>query len=78
MKLKIGDRVRLIVSFYGGNSNNPVWGGRYGKIVGTVRNVSCNPLPICVNWDNCKTNYYNEQDLSHVQLQLNLFSKEEK
>ena len=78
MKLKVGDRVRLIVSFYMDNSSNPIWEGKYGKIIGTVRNISCDPLPIRVDWDNCETNYYNEQDLSHVQLQLNLFSKEEK
>ena len=80
MKLKVGDRVKLIVLFYGDNPSNPIWEGRCGKIIGTVRNISCDPLPIRVDWDNCKINYYNEQDLNHIQLQLqlNLFSKEEK
>ena len=77
MKLKVGDKVKLITSFYGCGSRNPVWGGVFGKIIGTVGKINCYPLSVRVDWDNHNINYYNEQDLSLIYEQLNLFSKED-
>jgi len=79
MKLKIGDRVKLVVPFYGCSSHNPVWGSICGKIIGTVDNIGCCPLSVRVDWDNGETNYYNKQDLSLMDtyIQLNLFGEVE-
>ncbi len=34
--IQIGDRVKLVGNYYSDGDGNPVWGGREGKIKGTV------------------------------------------
>jgi hypothetical protein len=69
---KVGDRVRLryLLPHYGRDSRkNPLWGGRYGKIAGTVKEISDHEIcPILVSWDNgAKNSYYKR----HLELHQN-------
>jgi hypothetical protein len=65
---KVGDRVRLITKKYGDYYTNPIWGGKNGKITGTV--IMARPprgglLNIEVKWDNGQKNKYADSDLSY-------------
>ncbi len=56
-KFKIGDRVKYIDNIYGDSINNPLWGGSYGYIVGTVDQIEDKDV-VCVAWDNKGHNSY--------------------
>lgn len=61
-----GDRVILLpTSDYYGSTNNPIWGGEYGKIVGTIIGEAAfnHTHPITVKWDNGYTNVYKPTDI---------------
>ena len=60
MKFKVGDRVKYISFIFGDHSYNPLWGGRHGKVVGTISNIDYEYL---VDWDNGHTNTYDDDDL---------------
>ena len=59
-KFKKGDRVKYTSNSYGDEQHNPMWGGKYGKIVGTVTGGGSMPN---VTWDNGNRNGYYEGDL---------------
>lgn len=67
---KKGDRVIYTGGKYGDNPENPLWGGRYGGVIGTVIKIqklktyslmgdSKEVIFAFVKWDNGKTNDYN-------------------
>lgn len=61
--LKKGDRVKYVSGKYGEDRTlNPLWGGRYGKIAGTV--VEIHGPYIHVLWDRGIRNVYLLNDLS--------------
>jgi len=58
--MKVGDRVILPLSKYKNSYNNPIWDGKYGRIVGTV--IYKNSI-YKVKWDNGYYNSYSKEDL---------------
>lgn len=60
MKFKVGDKVKLLPGYYGDNPSNPAWGGKYGKVVGTV--TKCGAA-IYVKWSTGALNTYAARDL---------------
>ena len=74
-RFKIGNRVKYISRSWGDEYANPLWGGRYGRVKGTVDYVSLSSSPISVAWDNETHNSYDNTDLELIgeQEQLNLF-----
>ena len=65
MKFKIGDIVKYVSGNHGDYDNNPLWGGKHGKVTGVIvedkgKGVG---LSIKVNWDNDTHNSYEENDL---------------
>jgi len=71
---KVGNRVIYTSGVRGDASSNPLWGGAYGKIVGTIIKFDLNKW-ISVVWDHNSSNVYKEKDLElyKQQTQLNLF-----
>ena len=74
-KISEGSRVKLVKDWYGDYRNNPVWGGQYGKIVGTITFYRCLNLvnitrrtygKVRVLWDNGTENNYVLQALAPV------------
>lgn len=63
MKLLKGNRVKLVTHRYGESKDNPIWGGLYGKISGTIIHEGLNPQ---VRWDNKKKNSYVDGDLELI------------
>jgi len=72
---KVGDRVKLVNLLYengdewSDGSLNPLWGGKRGKVRGTVNQVgmlaaSDHYLVIGVEWDNGFKNQYNQRNLA--------------
>ncbi len=65
--MKQGDRVKLIGGGYNDSEWNPVWGGKYGKVIGTLFNhntFGSDPEYIfSVEWDNRTSNVYRQSDL---------------
>ena len=66
-KIKIGDRVKYIDNEFVESECNPLWNGKYGKIVGTVYVLHKGIMDVRVEWDNKETNsyYYHNLDF-HV------------
>ena len=66
MKLKEGDKVILTTDIYTDTKSNPLYGGKHGKVVGTIYNiVNLTSLPkIGVEWSNGHRNGYDEIDLN--------------
>ena len=66
---RVGDRVKLVSGQWGDSHNNPVWGGEYGKIQGTITSINSDriaddfDLPCSVLWDNNEVNDYEFDDL---------------
>lgn len=75
-RLKTGDLVAYVYNYYGDEKSNPLWGGKYGKIIGTVIRIneeyerprhSCN---VDVRWTDLNTgNNYNSKTLMFVRPQ---------
>lgn len=63
---KLGDRVKLVGSQWSESESNPRWGGKYGKIGGTVIPLASGNLPVRVKWDNGEKNAYYESDLELI------------
>ena len=66
VNFKVGDRVKLVAEEYSDSPKNPVWGGKCGKIEGTVDHINGTHLPIKVIWNNRKSNVYKEKDLELI------------
>jgi hypothetical protein len=65
MKLKKGDRVKLLTNApYGDSANNPVWDGNFGRVMGTVYEASGY---FRVKWDNGSQNSYVYGDLELIE-----------
>lgn len=62
MKFKAGDRVKYVSNKYEDCESNPLWGGKCGKIAGTVKHINW----IEVYWDNGELNEYYPEDLKLV------------
>uniref|UniRef100_A0A6M3JGI6 Uncharacterized protein n=1 Tax=viral metagenome TaxID=1070528 RepID=A0A6M3JGI6_9ZZZZ len=77
-KFKCGNRVKYVSRIYGDELFNPVWGGKYGKVGGTITYFCAESDTIIVHWDNRYKNDYciNDLELIHEQTQLNLFGGE--
>jgi len=81
LKFKVGSRVKYISKTWGDTNNNPLWGGKHGKVVGTIMEI--NPsfynnragedFDYYVKWDSGGRAYYAESDLSLSDEQLKLF-----
>ena len=39
MKFKVGDRVKYTSNSFVESSNNPLWNGKHGRVVGTVNSI---------------------------------------
>ena len=74
-EFKVGSRVKYTSNVWKDNKNNPLWDGKYGKIVGTIMEIDG---WIRVLWDNERYNSYNEGDIELIegQRQLNLFGED--
>ena len=65
---KLGDRVKYVSNHYKDGEWNPLWGGKYGKVVGTVISVVGSRCRI--KWDNGGTNGgYDPSDLDFVKVE---------
>ena len=66
-KFKVGNRVKYTSGKYGdddGNTySNPLWGGKQGKVIGTVKTLYNAAFNVHVKWDTGKTNTYKDSDL---------------
>jgi hypothetical protein len=63
-KFAVGDRIRYVSGrFRDDCDSNPLWDGRLGKIVGTVKRLNTEGLPVSVAWDNGHRNSYEYNDL---------------
>jgi len=60
-----GTRVKLTSRIYGDVLSNPVWGGDFGKIAGTIKDSSDDGCT--VNWDNGKFNSYTWGTLERIE-----------
>lgn len=63
MKFKIGDKVKYISGNYGDYEDNPLWGGKFGKVIGKICRISGS---ISVNWQNSTHNSYGAEDLAFL------------
>jgi ribosomal protein L21E len=71
-EFQIGDRVILTGDKRLDAETNPIWGGKYGRVVGTVFGVGDPYLPTRVKWDNGKVNSYMDSELSLAAEPMNL------
>ena len=61
---KKGDRVKLVSDYYGEAEANPVYGGEFGKIIGTVSSIEVSgsgAKTTFVRWDNGYSNGYDDE-----------------
>ena len=63
MKFKIGDNVKYTSNRYCDSVYNPLWGGKYGKIVGRVYEMGGIRGRKNVAWNNDTENSYADCDL---------------
>ena len=59
-KFKKGDRVKYTSGRFSDSLSNPLYGGQYGKVLGSIALISCD---VNVLWDNGFTNSYSGSDL---------------
>jgi hypothetical protein len=60
-----GTRVIYTSDAFDEAKSNPLWGGKYGNIVGTITGLDHKKDPcICVTWDNGTSNSYDPTDLT--------------
>lgn len=67
---KNNDRVILPKGIYTDSADNPAWGGKYGKIMGTI--CYCETDYIRVKWDNKRINTYSDDELDLVSFDWDL------
>jgi MoxR-like ATPase len=69
--MKVGDRVKLVGNDYDDTGNNPIWGGVFGKIAGTITDIrsgDSRPKRIIVVWDrHAIKNSYKVTDLALIE-----------
>ena len=65
-KFKVGDRVKYTSGQWSDAVANPLWGGMFGRVIGTVTIVDCDCDDIRVRWDNNTGNNYYNKDLELV------------
>lgn len=71
-EFKVGDRVIYVSDAHREGPSNPLWGGKYGNVVGTVVSTTVKTkegkpakLNLSVRWDNEKENVYESADLRY-------------
>ena len=69
-KFKIGDKVKYTSNYWGEDRYNPLWDGKYGKVVGILMEIECGSY--YVNWNNGTRNSYRKNDLELVEEQEQL------
>jgi hypothetical protein len=62
--IQVGTRVIYVSGNHHEGSNNPLWGGMYGHVVGTVDKLKRSGMPLTVTWDDGGHNSYNYRDLA--------------
>jgi len=62
---QIGARVKYVTGNFNDTPSNPLWGGSYGKIKGTLV-LATGVLPLNVEWSNGNNNTYNYEDLEII------------
>ena len=79
MQFKVGDRVKYVSGNFGDGPSNPLWNGKYGRILGTVVYITniTTGLPYKVEWDNNTYNGYNEHDLEKNDYGIKIVLEEE-
>jgi hypothetical protein len=65
MDFNIGDRVKYVSGIYGDEVDNPLWGGKFGNIGGTVRDLD--GIWVYVLWDNGEVDCYHKYE-NHLEL----------
>jgi len=74
---KVDDRVIYTSGVHGDHKSNPLWGGAYGKVIGTITNIDARLVTswIGISWDIGSFNVYRKGDIELYkrQTQLNLF-----
>lgn len=58
---KVGDEVVLTTNKWGDTNSNPVWGGKFGKLVGKISSITANAMYI--RWPNSTVNCYDGDSL---------------
>ena len=71
IKFKVGSRVKYVSGKYIDVDWNPLWGGKCGKILGTIVRISAaedqhSMLDVYVEWDNGQSNSYKRRDLELI------------
>ena len=61
-KFNKGDKVILRQGCYDDSAGDPIWNGRFGKIIGTVTAIRASGS-IIVKWDNGRQNPYSHREL---------------
>ena len=69
-KFKVGDKVKYTSNYWGEDKYNPLWNGKYGKVVGILIEIEYKNY--YVNWNNGTHNSYRENDLELVEGQKQL------
>lgn len=67
---RVGNKVILSTEEYDDSRSNPRWGGKYGKVIGTIESsVPFDSEGYCLSvvWDNGYRNTYKPCDLDHYQ-----------
>ncbi len=70
MRFKRGDKVKYVSGNFGDATHNPLWGGKNGKIIGTVISINDTPGWIKVKWSNGERNDYHERDLEKLSITI--------
>lgn len=67
--LRIGDKVKYTSSEFLDTPTNPLWGGSYGKIIGTIKKV-IKDKSFCyeVNWENGNNETYRKSDIELIEI----------
>jgi len=62
---KLGDKVRYVSGKYGDLSNNPLYGGKHGNVVGEITSINDGDSQFVYNvkWTDDRYNNYCDKDL---------------
>lgn len=76
-KFRVGNKVKYISGVYHDGNSNPLWGGRHGKIEGTITDIENTEWhgngfngelmdSHYVKWDSGSSNHYLRKDLELI------------
>jgi len=67
IKFVKGNRVKYVSGYWQEQPNNPLWGGKYGYVKGTIKFLrGYHNSMVDVMWDNGSENTYYEKDLEII------------